>query len=103
MFDNCTSLKNINIPSGVTEIQTNAFLRCKSLTSIDIPETITNIQERAFDDCSLHKVYCYATTPPTVKSNSFDELRALYVPNKCKAKYEASTWKHIYNEIVEME
>ena len=103
MFNTCSSLKNVNIPSGVKEIGGNAFYKCTSLTSISIPETVTNIGVRAFEGCSLHKAYCYATTPPTVESNSFNKIRALYVPIKCKEKYEASPWKRFYNEIIEME
>ncbi len=103
MFSMCSSLKNVNIPSGIKEIGGGAFSNCTSLTSITIPETVTNIERWAFRACSLRKVYCYATTPPTISSDSFDEISALYVPNKCKEKYEASTWKELYNEIIEME
>ena len=40
-FRNCTSLKSIEIPEGVTKINQGAFLGCTNLSSVTLPETLT--------------------------------------------------------------
>ena len=51
-------LKQINIPSSVTNIGENAFYNCISLTQIEIPSSvssvyrITNIDHRVFSYCT---------------------------------------------------
>jgi hypothetical protein len=47
-----TSIKEISLPKGVTEIKDYAFFNCKSLTSIDIPDGVTSIYYGAFWGCS---------------------------------------------------
>ncbi|CAK9083656.1 unnamed protein product [Durusdinium trenchii] len=44
-------LRFVSIPSGVTEIEDNAFENCPFLISVLIPETVTEIGEAAFRDC----------------------------------------------------
>ena len=48
----CSSLTNIKIPEGVTEIGNNAFGGCSSLTDIELPEGVTTIGQNAFYGCS---------------------------------------------------
>lgn len=50
-FQNCTGLKNIIIPNGVTSIGNNAFTGCTSLSSIDIPNSVTSIGNNVFTGC----------------------------------------------------
>lgn len=50
MFENCTSLKNFNIPASVTLIGFNAFANT-GLTSINIPEKVKEIWDNAFAGC----------------------------------------------------
>lgn len=52
-FDNCTSLKTVNIPNGVTSLYW-VFQNCTSLESIVIPESVTNMQS-AFRGCTSLK------------------------------------------------
>ena len=51
-FCNCDSLKNIKLPSSVTEIGDWAFKGCSSLTSVDIPSSVKRIGESVFSGCS---------------------------------------------------
>ena len=51
-FEDCTSLKSITIPNGVTSIGDSAFEGCTSLTSITIPNSVTSIGSGAFIGCS---------------------------------------------------
>ena len=49
-FANCTNLKNISLPDGITVIEADAFYN-SGLTSIVLPNSVTEVQESAFNDC----------------------------------------------------
>ena len=134
-FLDCSSLTSIDIPNGVTSIGGSAFKGCKAITSINIPNGVTTIEEftfywcnslilvtlgkgitsmgdEVFYDCSsLTQLYCYATTPPQIKSNNsrytfhgLDGYKAtLYVPARCGSKYKTSDWGKYFENIIEME
>lgn len=51
-FANCTSLENINLPEGLTDIKKGAFSGCTSLKNIVIPESVTSIGDVAFSGCT---------------------------------------------------
>ena len=87
--------KNTIIPNSVTSIGDSAFNGCYSLTSIEIPNSVTSIGDDAFSWCDLTEIKCWATTPPTIYSNTFSNYSAdLYVPVGRKAAYEsAQYWK----------
>ena len=51
-FRGCSSLTSVTITDSVTTIGGWAFKDCSSLTSITIPDSVTTIGERAFDGCS---------------------------------------------------
>ena len=53
MFEGCTSLSDIEIPTWVTAIKTRAFANCTSLTKLTIPATVTEIADDAFDGCTI--------------------------------------------------
>ena len=50
-FSGCHSLSSITIPDGVTSIGSNAFYYCYSLSSITIPNGVTSIDHDAFSGC----------------------------------------------------
>ena len=52
VFKDCTTLKQIIIPSSVKEIGATAFYGCTDLISVTIPDSVTSIGESAFCNCS---------------------------------------------------
>lgn len=54
-FMDCTSLKSIVIPDGVTEIPQHTFRGCTGLEQVTLPANLTTIQQAAFQDCTSLK------------------------------------------------
>lgn len=52
VFFECDTLKNIQIPSFITEIGDYAFSGCSSLSEVQIPNSVTKIGDFAFNKCS---------------------------------------------------
>ena len=50
-FSGCYSLARINIPDGVTSIESYVFQNCYSLTSVNIPDGATIIGDYVFQNC----------------------------------------------------
>ena len=50
-FYGCDELRNVELPSGITEIGSSTFMGCSKLTSIEIPSGVTSIGGRAFFNC----------------------------------------------------
>ena len=51
-FLSCTGLTNITIPKGVTFIGMSAFIYCRNLTSMTIPAGVTTVSSFTFSCCS---------------------------------------------------
>lgn len=51
-FQNCTRLKTLNLPWGMTTLGEYAFSYCRALTSVTIPETVTKISQCLFYYCT---------------------------------------------------
>lgn len=50
-FYQCTNLKSIEVPDGVTEIGTRAFDKCEELINVNLPDTLTLLDSAAFYEC----------------------------------------------------
>lgn len=53
IFEDCSSLTNIEIPSSVSCIKNYAFSKCSSHESIHIPSSVSSIGSGAFFSCTL--------------------------------------------------
>ena len=52
LFNNCSKLTLISLPSGITDIGERAFSYCSKLTLTSLPSGVTKIGNYAFDNCS---------------------------------------------------
>ena len=73
-------LPEVEIPSTVTSIPSNAFRNCSNLTAITIPEGVTSIEKHAFYGCSS------LTAIVVAEGNKFYDSR-----NGCNALIETSS------------
>lgn len=126
-FYQCTALTSINIPDGITSIEHHTFYGCEHLTSVNLPDKVTSIGEYAFGYCNrlasinipekvtaigggafngpsaLTIVKVDVDTPLSINEDCFSNRAnaALYVPNGCKAAYEAADYWNEFKEIIE--
>lgn len=110
-FEECSNLLRlnsstngvVNIPSGVTSIENQAFWGCEKITSVNIPSAITNVGSYAFSDCTgLTGVTINATTPPACGYTAFNRLDnyPIYVPSASVNAYKAAEdWEDYVNRI----
>ena len=105
-FDSCSKITSVIIGDSVTAIGKSAFWGCGSLTSVTIGDSVTTIGEKAFYYCSsLKKVYCNATTPPSIGGSYvfYDNGsgRKIYVPTESVEAYKiAKYWSDYASAIV---
>ena len=102
-FKGCSSLKTVTLPNGLQSIGQRVFQNT-SLETIDIPSSVTNIQSNAFVDCAkLKLVTVNWTTPLTVTASAFPdrENQTLLVPEGTKATYKAANVWRDFNLIAE--
>ena len=102
-FCGCRSITEITVPHNVSLINYGAFYSCSSLTTITIGSGVTSMDNNVFYDCpALTKVYCLATTPPLIYSQTFTDDHysnvQLMVPKGTLSAYRnADYWKNFTN------
>lgn len=97
IFDDCKSLKVIDISQCGELSVVSLITRCSSLETVVLPATLFKIESSAFYQCNnLNSVRCYALTPPIVNTKNWDisKRSRLYVPASSIASYQtADFWK----------
>ena len=94
-----SALTFLKIPYDVAILKLAAFRGCNVLETVEIPSSTAIIEDFVFSCCySLKTVYNLATVPQSINANVFDGVDiskcTLYVPQGCKAAYEAApVWK----------
>ena len=98
-FYQCTNLTHVTMGNSVTSIGYEAFYNCTNLSHVTMGNSVTSIGSSAFSGCTdLSVMYCYATTPPRLNSNSFTNVTTsdvnLRVPASAISAYQAAAiWK----------
>jgi hypothetical protein len=100
-------LPNVTIPNSVTKIGDYAFYWCRDLKSITIGSGVTSIGSYAFEGFENLSVYCKATTPPSLGTDTFNCVNydysdvTIYVPTESVNAYKsAEGWKEYADRIV---
>ena len=97
-FFQCLSLRDINLPEGVTTIGNGAFYGCAYLENLTLPSSVETIADNGFALCSkLKSMTVNAPEPPAVESKTFEDVERsipVYVPVGSAPKYKAAAvWK----------
>lgn len=91
-FSHCKNLSSIKLPMGITKIESSTFSYCSSLTNMEIPKSVTYIGLWAFNECgNLTSVFI----PDCV---SVIQYAAFYMCGHLKDVYYAGNeeqWKNI--------
>lgn len=98
-----TAISSLDIPEGLTTLETHAFANMGQVTEITLPSTLTKVGENIFEGnfegtYKLSKVTCKAVTPPVCDITSTYTIPAsctLFVPKNSEAAYKAANeWKN---------
>lgn len=81
-FRNCTALKSVSLPTGLTDIGSYAFANCDELVKIKIPDGTVRIGESAFYDCDKLTSVEFPDTLTTIGDMAFQgcDLSRLELP-----------------------
>lgn len=93
----CT-IADISRTTGYNNVPNYAFEGASALKTLILPYSVESIGNYAFSGCSnLTTLYCYATTPPSVSSTTFDGVSSsmkVLVPALSLELYQsANYWK----------
>lgn len=84
VFQNCVSLKNVQLPRTLITLGSRAFQGCKALEILELPKTITSIGQYCFYDCSsLEKIVLSekVTTIPSYAFYNCNNLKEINLEN----------------------
>ncbi|MBR7083785.1 MAG: leucine-rich repeat protein, partial [Oscillospiraceae bacterium] len=99
-FSGCTALKNVQLPSTITKISTEAF-RATSLEEIEIPASVESIGDYAFWGCENLKTVKLNEGLKTIERNAFwtSGIEELVIPSTVEKiggqAFDSSSFKKI--------
>lgn len=83
-FNDCSNLKTLVIPDGITTIGSTAFASCYLLEEITIPESVVEIGDTAFSYCQSIQNISLPNNLKTIGANAFSYcygLKSIAIPN----------------------
>lgn len=76
-FYNCTELRDVRLPKGLTGIKEQTFQYCESLREIELPDTVEYIGDYAFEMCTALREIKLPAALKSVGELAFSECTAL--------------------------
>ena len=95
-FYECSNLKNVTIPDGVTSVGNVAFKECKKLKQVIIPESVKEIGDGAFRNCTSLVAIELPQHIRQIRRMSFDGCSSL----KSCFLYRLPSWPNIVPSIM---
>lgn len=94
LANSCDSLKEVVLPSNITEIGQGAFSWCINLEKITIPATVTKIGSGVFNNCSSLKEIYIPDSVATIDKDAFFsmELAVISLPANVRFTDSAITY-----------
>ena len=93
-FNGCTSLKEVNLPETLEEIQYGAFEGCVALESIILPDGLETIEETAFKNTGLKSINIPASVTD-IRGNAFNDTSAVVTVSPSNRVYAVDENNHI--------
>ena len=102
-FDGCSGLTSVTIPNSVTSIGRGTFSNCSNLTNVTIPNSVTSIGNYAFRDCSKLESVTIGTGVLAIGSDVFYNHRpakVIWLTNTPPGgySYAAGTVNYVAND-----
>lgn len=94
MFEGCTSLKSITLPSYITTVKSNAFKDCTALEEINIHSGVTTFGANAFANCTALENITVEASSIEANGQVFDDREGLVVV--CPTKETVNSFKTAY-------
>lgn len=94
-FRECTSLQSIKIPDSVKIIDYYTFENCVSLSEITLPKQLKEIGSAVFKNCSSLKKVVIPDTVTTIREGAFEEctnLSDIIIPDTVNVIESAAFW-----------
>lgn len=98
-----SGLKSISLPIGINAVTSNLFNGCQQLEHVVVPSGVTKIETQAFINCTkLQDIKLYPVTPPSLVTDAFSNTNncALLVPEASVEAYQsADNWSEYASRI----
>ena len=94
-----TGITKVDIPNSVTSLGGDAFAYCSSLATVVIGSKVKRLDQGVFYSSNVKNAYVKPITPPGVPPYLFSSSPRIYVYTSSLSSYKATDWK-TYGTIV---
>jgi hypothetical protein len=77
VFNGCSALTSISIPSGVERIEDMLFRGCSSLTHVSLPSGVESIGEESFGNCIVLGNFTFPASLTSIGNSAFETCDGL--------------------------
>ena len=93
-FKDCSTIKSVAIPNGVTSIKKEAFCDCTGLTNVTIGNSVTEINQYAFRYCTGLRSVTLGANVASIGYGAFERCRNHTVINYSKLTLIKGEWEN---------